>query len=268
MLTNFLHHFQVHSVAPEAIERLLMLIPNLESSNGGGALVNNGCDSAEEREGGTPSDSSRKGSTSTPPGPFPCPSCSIPFETVDDLYKHQAETNHITLKETPTGPGYLCWNKGCNQYFKSVPSLQTHFREIHAKRLENVTAAISERHVYKYRCTQCSLAFRTEEKLKHHQQYHVMRAATKCAICGRNFRSIDGLRKHVETTHVTLTAPHLQQYKADVMAIGGNSSGFGIPTSSASNDTWDELGQVSSSSDDWELNTIQMAEEHFDDLDR
>ena len=32
---------------------------------------------------------------------------------------------------------------------------------------------ISEKHVYKYRCAQCSLAFKTAEKLALHSQYHV-----------------------------------------------------------------------------------------------
>ena len=39
--------------------------------------------------------------------------------------------------------------------------------------------AISEKHVYKYRCSQCSLAFKTQEKLETHSQYHLIRDTTK-----------------------------------------------------------------------------------------
>jgi hypothetical protein len=49
---------------------------------------------------------------------------------------------------------------------------------------------ISERHVYKFRCGQCSLAFKTEDKLAMHSQYHAIRDSTKCRICSRSFRSI------------------------------------------------------------------------------
>jgi AT-binding transcription factor 1 len=60
---------------------------------------------------------------------------------------------------------------------------------------------ISERHVYKYRCKLCSLAFKTHEKLSQHSLYHTMRDATKCNICNRNFRSQTSLQKHMEQHH-------------------------------------------------------------------
>ena len=45
---------------------------------------------------------------------------------------------------------------------------------------------VSERHAYKYRCSQCSLAFKTAEKLALHSQYHVIRDATRCRLCSRD----------------------------------------------------------------------------------
>ena len=51
------------------------------------------------------------------------------------------------------------------------------------------SALVSERHAYKYRCSQCSLAFKTAEKLALHSQYHVIRDATRCRLCSRD----DGL---------------------------------------------------------------------------
>ena len=64
-----------------------------------------------------------------------------------------------------------------------------------------IHGTISEKHVYKYRCAQCSLAFKTAEKLALHSQYHVIRDSTKCKLCARSFRSVQALLKHVETSH-------------------------------------------------------------------
>ena len=50
------------------------------------------------------------------------------------------------------------------------------------------SALVSERHAYKYRCAQCSLAFKTAEKLALHSQYHVIRDATRCRLCSRDGR--------------------------------------------------------------------------------
>jgi len=67
------------------------------------------------------------------------------------------------------------------------------------------TPTVSERHAYKYRCPQCSLAFKTLDKLQLHSQYHMIRDATKCPLCGRSFRSILSLQKHLESSHSELT---------------------------------------------------------------
>ncbi len=76
---------------------------------------------------------------------------------------------------------------------------------------------ISEKHVYKYRCAQCSLAFKTAEKLALHSQYHVIRDSTKCRMCSRSFRSIQALLKHVETSHNEVPAEELAHYKLGLM---------------------------------------------------
>lgn len=60
---------------------------------------------------------------------------------------------------------------------------------------------ISERHVYKFRCALCSLAFKTQDKLAAHALYHQMRDATKCSICGRSFRSAASLQRHMGEAH-------------------------------------------------------------------
>ncbi len=102
--------------------------------------------------------------------------------------------------------------------------------------------SVSDRHVYKYRCNQCSLAFKTMDKLQLHQHYHMLRAATKCHVCGRNFRSIAALRKHVETTHLdTMTEAELEQYRASLatappLGVFGMQGMDGFNTNSADSD--------------------------------
>lgn len=216
---------------------------------------------------------------------FSCPLCSVPFEHSDDLYAHQMDVGHTETKQTPEGPSYLCWWKGCNQYFKSPLAVQNHFREIHHKNSKKLSSTLlssptsscvqSDRHAYRFRCTQCSLAFISEDKLRAHQQYHVIRAATKCAICGRTFRSTVALKKHVETTHINLNAAELLQYKAQLMSnddgddtvvVGQQSSEENVTTVSSSSTSAAEM----SSEDKLEehLNSAEMAISCYNDVSR
>ncbi|XP_022091905.1 zinc finger homeobox protein 4-like [Acanthaster planci] len=153
---------------------------------------------------------------------YRCQKCHLVFANIDQLYAHQDQSCPLTEQDTPGGPGFLCWKKGCNQYFKTASALQMHFKEIHAKRQQS---ASSERHMYKYRCTQCSLAFKTEEKLGNHMQYHLLRAATKCPVCQRMFRSVPALQNHIETSHQDLSNTELLQYYNSV------SNGDMVPSS-------------------------------------
>lgn len=89
----------------------------------------------------------------------------------------------------------MCILRTCQQQFASISGMLCHFKDCH------MNAVISERHVYKYRCKLCSLAFKTQEKLNVHSLYHTMREATKCHLCARNFRSLASLQKHMEQFH-------------------------------------------------------------------
>uniref|UniRef100_A0A667YN07 C2H2-type domain-containing protein n=1 Tax=Myripristis murdjan TaxID=586833 RepID=A0A667YN07_9TELE len=62
----------------------------------------------------------------------------------------------------------------------------------------------SDRHGYRFRCSRCSLAFPTQEKLQLHWQYHAMRAATECPLCSRRCRSQEALQRHMQNTHLQL----------------------------------------------------------------
>lgn len=145
-----------------------------------------------------------------------CSTCLKNFKNIDELCFHQNETGHLEIKQTPSGPGYVCWKKGCNQFFPTAHTLQMHFKEVHAKNSIS-QMSVSEKHVYKYRCNQCSLAFKTLEKLQLHSQYHLIRDATKCVLCGRSFRSVVALHKHVESVHSELTDEELATYKQSLM---------------------------------------------------
>lgn len=63
---------------------------------------------------------------------------------------------------------------------------------------------LSDRHGYRFRCSRCSLAFPTQEKLRLHWQYHAMRAATECPLCSRQCRSQEALQRHMQNTHSQL----------------------------------------------------------------
>lgn len=80
---------------------------------------------------------------------------------------------------------------------------------------------LSDRHGYRFRCSRCSLAFPTQEKLQLHWQYHAMRAATECPLCSRQCRSQEALQRHMQNTHSQLentqgqnklSVPHTVQY--------------------------------------------------------
>lgn len=119
--------------------------------------------------------------------------------------KQPLEDAESTKENTAAFP---CWQKGCNKVLTSSSALQTHVNHFHSHRLQ---MPISDRHVYKYRCSQCSLAFKTAEKLQQHSQYHAIRAATMCCLCQRSFRTIQALQKHLETSHLELSEIQLQQ---------------------------------------------------------
>lgn len=202
------HVMQIHSVNSEGLQRLLLLVDQSHWLNGGPqSQRDESRQGDDEREISSPrSEGSADGETER------CSTCNRTFRNVDELCQHQNESGHLELKQTPQGPGYVCWKKGCNRYFDAAHALQNHFREAHARN-SIANMSVSEKHVYKYRCNQCSLAFKTIEKLQLHSQYHVIRDATKCVLCGRSFRSVLALQKHVETSHPELSEEELSAFK-------------------------------------------------------
>ncbi|XP_029010325.1 zinc finger homeobox protein 3-like [Betta splendens] len=88
---------------------------------------------------------------------------------------------------------------------------------------------LSDRHGYRFRCSRCSLAFPTQEKLQLHWQYHAMRAATECPLCSRQCRSQEALQRHMQNTHSQLDNTQgqntlLQSHTAQYMENNNKSS--------------------------------------------
>ncbi|KAG5666578.1 hypothetical protein PVAND_014596 [Polypedilum vanderplanki] len=161
------HVMTAHSVNAEGLNRLLQLV---DTSH----WINN------------------KKSPSTAGGDYECLVCSDTLKSMNDLLMHATDHQHFSI----TGLNqFSCLLKSCPQKFTSETQVQQHFRTSH------LNIVISERHVYKYRCLMCPLAFKTEEKLNNHNLYHTMREATKCSICTRNFRSTTSLQRHIEQVH-------------------------------------------------------------------
>uniref|UniRef100_A0A8C7KNT0 C2H2-type domain-containing protein n=1 Tax=Oncorhynchus kisutch TaxID=8019 RepID=A0A8C7KNT0_ONCKI len=98
---------------------------------------------------------------------------------------------------------------GVEQDRKSPDSLQDHLNDLQRRQQQQLS--VSDRHIYKYRCNHCSLAFKTMQKLQIHSQYHAIRAATMCSLCQRSFRTFLALRKHLENGHPELSKAEVQQ---------------------------------------------------------
>lgn len=74
-----------------------------------------------------------------------------------------------------------------------------------------------DRHAHKFRCMQCPLSFRTADKLALHSQYHKIRAASQCVLCGKTTRSIESMQKHMEVFHKEMTEQELDTYRLSLV---------------------------------------------------
>ena len=178
------HVMHIHSVNSEGLQRLLMLMEGSHWLNN-----NNNNNSSNNND-------NCQGNSSPSPG-------SVSDEEINESRKENEEENSSiagsSKNVSDTNP-------------KTSSPLTFNNDGIQAS-----IGTISERHVYKYRCSHCSLAFKTSEKLALHSQYHAIRDSTKCRLCSRSFRSIQALLKHVETGHNDVPSEDLAQYKLALM---------------------------------------------------
>lgn len=175
------HVMQIHSVNADGLQRLLLLVDQSHWLN------NNPRNTPAATTPTSPT------TTSKPP-------------QEEDMSERGANDEIEEITRCCTVCGRIC---------RSLEELQQHHRETHPA--TTPTLAVSEKHVYKYRCGQCSLAFKTLEKLQQHSQYHAIRDATKCALCGRSFRSVQALQRHLESAHADLHEDELAQYKQSLL---------------------------------------------------
>uniref|UniRef100_A0A0R3RRJ7 Homeobox domain-containing protein n=1 Tax=Elaeophora elaphi TaxID=1147741 RepID=A0A0R3RRJ7_9BILA len=73
----------------------------------------------------------------------------------------------------------------------------------------------TDRQIYRYHCSQCSLAFRTEQRLASHTLHHTFRSSTRCTKCDQSFRSHELLKRHNAQEHTngkTYNAPTTSSY--------------------------------------------------------
>nr|XP_023646473.1 zinc finger homeobox protein 3 isoform X3 [Paramormyrops kingsleyae] len=221
-----LHLTHLHSVAPDCVDKLISTVTASEVLPASLFMPVPGL----EKEG--PNASLTAGSSSPDDAKKQTETLDLHTESGGPPPAEMNESRKSPLDEQQSMKedvgGFLCWKKGCNQVFSSSSALQLHFNEVHNKRPQ---LPVSDRHVYKYRCNQCSLAFKTIEKLQLHSQYHVIRAATMCCLCQRNFRTLQALKKHLETSHLELSEADIQQLyggllmNGDLMVIGDASLG-------------------------------------------
>ncbi len=229
---------QIHSVNSEGLQRLLLLVDQSHwlnmtknssqttppshrfspsSSIGSSSSKDNELKFSQSDSSKMDVEESEEGNENFETDSAPCPTCSKPFRiSSDELCLHQNENSHFDMKQIEGVSTYLCPKRDCTAYFSSTLNVQKHYLEMHMQRSRN-TVAISEKHVYKYRCNQCSLAFKTMEKLQLHSQYHFIREATKCGLCGRSFRTIVALQKHVETSHAELTEDEMMLFRQNLL---------------------------------------------------
>lgn len=237
------HVMCIHSVNADGLNRLLQLVDTSHWLN------NKKSPERSTSAGGTQSIMSGT--------EYECLICSDSLKSLNDLLMHASEHQHFNM----TGLNqFTCLLKSCNQRFTSESQVQQHFRDSH------LNIVISERHVYKYRCKLCSLAFKTQEKLNNHAMYHTMRDATKCNICNRNFRSTTSLQRHIEQVH-SLPAQDLNKSTelTDDERIQSPHDDVASNVDSRDDDFQqdDSAGDQDISEFDEYMNSEQMAEEQY-----
>uniref|UniRef100_A0A672TH25 Zinc finger homeobox protein 3 n=1 Tax=Strigops habroptila TaxID=2489341 RepID=A0A672TH25_STRHB len=193
-----LHLTHLHSVSPDCVEKLIMTVATPEVMMPSSMFLPA---ATPEKDGNT---------------------------AVEELGKQPGECRSLRSTGPTTPPASITWSGAVSGDIStwSSSALQTHFNEVHTKRPQ---LPVSDRHVYKYRCNQCSLAFKTIEKLQLHSQYHVIRASTMCCLCQRSFRTFQALKKHLETSHLELSEADIQQLYGGLL-VNGDLLAMGDPS--------------------------------------
>ncbi|XP_023376933.1 zinc finger homeobox protein 4 isoform X6 [Pteropus vampyrus] len=205
-----LHLTHLHSVSPDCVEKLLMTVPVPDVMMPNSLLLPAAASEKSERD--TPAAITAEGSGKYS-GDSPVDDRSM--AGLDDS-KASVEIKSEEQKPTKEPVEVSEWNKTSSKDAKPPEALQEPLSEQQKRQ----PLSVSERHVYKFRCNHCSLAFKTMQKLQIHSQYHAIRAATMCNLCQRSFRTFQALKKHLEAGHPELSEAELQQLYASLPVNG------------------------------------------------
>uniref|UniRef100_A0AAY4A8J7 Zinc finger homeobox protein 3 n=1 Tax=Denticeps clupeoides TaxID=299321 RepID=A0AAY4A8J7_9TELE len=192
-----LHLTHLHSVAPDCVEKLLMTVTGQDVTTPNNTVL--------------PGPAQDKVQSLTDSSSL-LPEVSgklIGNSSKDDKNTDKSEQELLSdeLKPPKEAAEAPDWKKTTGRDLKTPDSLQEPFNDLQKRQ----QLSVSDRHVYKYRCNHCSLAFKTMQKLQIHSQYHAIRAATMCSLCQRSFRTFLALRKHLENGHPELSEAEVQQ---------------------------------------------------------
>ncbi|KAK1332096.1 hypothetical protein QTO34_007782 [Cnephaeus nilssonii] len=205
-----LHLTHLHSVSPDCVEKLLMTVPVPDVMMPNSLLLPAAASEKSERD--TPAAGTAEGSGKYS-GESPVDDKSM--AGLDDA-KASVEIKSEEQKPAKEPMDVSEWNKNGSKDVKVPDPLPDPLSEPQKRQ----PLSVSDRHVYKFRCNHCSLAFKTMQKLQIHSQYHAIRAATMCNLCQRSFRTFQALKKHLEAGHPELSEAELQQLCASLPVNG------------------------------------------------
>lgn len=146
-------------------------------------------------------------------------SCSIGFNTRQQLLKHQKKTNHKPIPElideAVKETGIEC--AVCKNIFKTRAILKHHVREVHEKfrrfkcPVEGCDGAFTRKAHLKthtlylhsddrfFKCTECEKSFKQKRDLQAHQMIHSGIKNFTCKFCFKKFNTESNLRTHLAT---------------------------------------------------------------------
>ncbi|KAM3721582.1 Zinc finger homeobox protein [Dirofilaria immitis] len=216
----------------DAIEHMQQHPPNMESTGAEHESLNLEfcCGTIDEDEAKNYAEENFNMNEAT----YCCPHCNFITKTKTEFSEHRRVVHSSKTNDEST-MAELCPLCPC-KYIE----LRTHLTEEHKiaeeaiERLLLNTAPSSllsdsafnkslkkktDRQIYRYHCSQCSLAFRTEQRLANHTLHHTFRATTRCTKCDQNFRSHELLKKHNAQEHTlgkTYSSPTTSSYHSQL----------------------------------------------------
>jgi len=135
---------------------------------------------------------------------------------VDSVKENNVQTNLNNSPLSPSNKSTSQLNNSLNSNHSALDNLDNNM-DFDDDTTEPLKANNTDRHLHKFRCNQCPLSFRTADKLAIHSQYHKIRAASQCVLCGKTTRSIESMQKHMEVCHKEMNEQELDTYRLSLV---------------------------------------------------